>query len=121
MTIFDKFNLKDSSSCHRRSGLLGTEFCKTLAEAGAAVAVVDLNADAATPKLRMDLLKDGFKAKGIATDITKPDSVNGMVDTVLSTFGRLDVLVNSRRARSKVRPRRRIQRDCPWRIRRLSA
>jgi 2-deoxy-D-gluconate 3-dehydrogenase len=75
-------------------GLLGTEFCKTLAEAGAAIAVVDLNGDAAN-KVADGLVKDGYKAKGIATDITKPDSVNAMVATVLSTFGRLDVLVNS--------------------------
>jgi 2-deoxy-D-gluconate 3-dehydrogenase len=37
----------------------------------------------------------GYHAIGIATDITKPDSVNAMVASVLSTFGRLDVLVNS--------------------------
>jgi NAD(P)-dependent dehydrogenase (short-subunit alcohol dehydrogenase family) len=48
MTIFDKFNLKDHVAVVTGGvGLLGTEFCKTLAEAGAAVAVVDLNGDAA--------------------------------------------------------------------------
>jgi 2-deoxy-D-gluconate 3-dehydrogenase len=95
MTIFDKFSLKDQVAVVTGGvGLLGTEFCKTLAEAGAAVAVVDLNGDAAN-KIADGLIKDGYKAKGIATDITKPDSVNGMVDSVLSTFGRISVLVNS--------------------------
>jgi NAD(P)-dependent dehydrogenase (short-subunit alcohol dehydrogenase family) len=75
-------------------GLLGTEFCRTLAEAGAAVAVVDLNGEKCAA-VATDLTKAGYKALGIATDITQPDSVNAMVAKVVSTFGRLDVLVNS--------------------------
>ena len=95
MTILDKFNLKDHVAVVTGGvGLLGAEFCKTLAEAGAAVAVVDLNGDAAN-KVADGLVKDGYKARGIATDITNPDSVNAMVAAVLSTFGRLDILVNS--------------------------
>ena len=95
MTILDKFSLKDQVAVVTGGvGLLGTEFCKTLAEAGAAIAVVDLNGDAAN-KVADGLIKDGYKAKGIATDITNPDSVNAMVAMVLSTFGRLDILVNS--------------------------
>ena len=95
MTIFDKFSLKDHVAVVTGGvGLLGAEFCKTLAEAGAAIAVVDLNGDAAN-KVADELIKDGYKAKGIATDITKPDSVNAMIASVLSIFGRLDILVNS--------------------------
>ena len=95
MTIFDKFSLKNQVAVVTGGvGLLGAEFCKTLAEAGAAIAVVDLNGDAAN-KVADALVKDGFKARGIATDITQPDSVNAMVATALSTFGRIDVLVNS--------------------------
>ena len=95
MTIFDKFSLKDKVAVVTGGvGLLGTEFCKTLAEAGAAVIVVDLNGDAAN-KVADGLTQGGYKARGIQTDITQPDSVNGMVDSVLSAFGRLDVLVNS--------------------------
>ena len=95
MTILDKFSLKDQVAIVTGGvGLLGSEFCKALAEAGAAIAVVDLNGDAAN-KTADGLVKDGYKAKGIATDITKPDSVNVMVATVPATFGRLDILVNS--------------------------
>ncbi len=95
MTILDKFNLKDRVAVVTGGvGLLGAEFCRTLAEAGAAVAVVDLNSDAAN-KVADALVKSGYKAKGIATDITKPNSVAAMVASVLSTFGQLDVLVNS--------------------------
>jgi len=95
MTILDKFSLKEKVAVVTGGvGLLGAEFCKTLAEAGAAIAVVDLNGEAAG-KVADGLNQMGYKAMGIATDITKPESVNAMVSAVLSTFGRLDVLVNS--------------------------
>jgi NAD(P)-dependent dehydrogenase (short-subunit alcohol dehydrogenase family) len=95
MTILDKFNLKDRVAVVTGGvGLLGAEFCRTLAEAGAAVAVIDLNGDLAN-KAAERLIQEGYKAKGITTDITKPDSVGEMVSAVLSAFGRLDILVNS--------------------------
>jgi len=95
MKIQEKFDLTDRIAIVTGGvGLLGAEFCKTLAEAGATVAVVDLNGDAAD-KVADALTKDGYRAKGIATDITKPDSVKQMVASVLTDFGRLDILVNS--------------------------
>src|SRR5688572_896708 len=75
-------------------GLLGTEFCRTLAEAGAAVAVVDLNASASQGTADT-LTKSGYQAVAITADITRPDSVNTMIEKTVSTFGRLDILVNS--------------------------
>jgi len=73
---------------------LGSEFCKTLAEAGATVAVVDLN-DSASQAVADTLTKSGYKAQAFTTDITQPESVNAMVENVLSAFGSIDVLVNS--------------------------
>src|SRR4026208_1306298 len=75
-------------------GMLGTEFGRTLAEAGAAVAVVDLNASASQGTADT-LTKSGHQAVAITADITRPDSVNAMVEKTVSTFGRLDILVNS--------------------------
>lgn len=75
-------------------GLLGAEFCRTLAEAGAAVAVVDLNASASQGTADT-LTKTGYQAVAITADITRPDSVNEMIEKTVSTFGRLDILVNS--------------------------
>jgi NAD(P)-dependent dehydrogenase (short-subunit alcohol dehydrogenase family) len=75
-------------------GLLGTEFCRTLAEAGAAVAVVDLNAEKCAA-VAADLAGAGYKALGLATDITSPESVSAMVEKVIAEFGRIDILVNS--------------------------
>jgi NAD(P)-dependent dehydrogenase (short-subunit alcohol dehydrogenase family) len=95
MTIQEKFDLSGRVAVVTGGvGLLGAEFCRTLAEAGAVVAVVDLNASA-SQDMADKLTKSGFKALAISTDITNPDSVNTMVKTVLSQFGRIDVLVNS--------------------------
>jgi len=74
-------------------GLLGAEFCRTLAEAGAAVAVVDLNVSA-SQEMADALTKSGYQALAIPTDIANPDSVSSMVETVTSTFGHLEIVVN---------------------------
>ena len=95
MTIQEKFELTGRVAIVTGGvGLLGTEFRKTLAEAGATVAVVDLNASASQATADT-LTKSGYKAQAFTVDITKPDSVNAMVNNVLSAFGRLDILVNS--------------------------
>jgi NAD(P)-dependent dehydrogenase (short-subunit alcohol dehydrogenase family) len=95
MTIQEKFDLTGRVAIVTGGvGLLGAEFCKTLAEAGAAVAVVDLNASA-SQAVADTLTKSGYKAQAFTTDITQPDSVNAMVENVLSSFGSIDVLVNS--------------------------
>jgi len=75
-------------------GLLGKEFCRTLAEAGAAVVVADINADAVNSFTRA-LIQGGYHALGVATDVTQPESVQALVDETLSVFSRLDILVNS--------------------------
>jgi len=95
MTIQEKFDLTGRVAIVTGGvGLLGAEFCRTLAEAGATVVVVDLNA--AASKATVDTLTNGgFKALAVPTDITQPDSVNALVEKTLSEFGRLDILVNS--------------------------
>lgn len=95
MTIQEKFDLTGRAAVVTGGvGLLGREFCRTLAEAGAAVAVVDLNAEAAQTFAR-ELAAQGYRALAVPTDITQPDSVNAMAVSVLDAFGRLDILVNS--------------------------
>lgn len=95
MKIQEKFDLSGRVAVVTGGvGLLGAEFCRTLAEAGAAVAVVDLNA-AASQAVADSLTSGGYKALALPTDITQPGGVNAAVEKVLSEFGRLDVLVNS--------------------------
>jgi NAD(P)-dependent dehydrogenase (short-subunit alcohol dehydrogenase family) len=95
MTIQEKFDLSGRVAVVTGgAGLLGVEFCRTLAEAGASVAVADLNASA-SQAIADTLKKSGYQALAVPTDITRPDSVKVLVEKVLLTFGRLDVLVNS--------------------------
>jgi len=95
MNIQNKFDLSGRVAIVTGGvGLLGAEFCRTLAEAGAAVAVVDLNASASQGTAD-SLTESGYKALAVSADITKPDSVNSMVEKVMTEFGRIDILVNS--------------------------
>ena len=95
MKIQEKFDLSGRvAAVTGGAGLLGAEFCRTLAEAGAAVAVVDRNASAAQA-IADSLAECGYKALALPTDITQPESVNAAVEKILSSFGRLDILVNS--------------------------
>src|SRR5271157_131274 len=93
--ILDQFKLTDRTAVVTGgAGLLGAEFCRALAEAGAAVAVVDLSAVGAE-RVAEDLNRAGNRARAVPADITRPESITGMVENVLSAFGRLDILVNS--------------------------
>ena len=95
MKIQEKFDLTGRVAVVTGGvGLLGAEFCRTLAEAGAAVAVVDLN-ESASQAVAESLTNNGYQALAVFTDITQPDSVKAAVEQVLSTFGRIDILVNS--------------------------
>jgi len=93
--IFEKFSLAGRVAIVTGGpGLLGKEFCKTLAEAGAAVVVADINGEGADAEAET-LLKAGYRALGVQVDVTNPESVRAMVDMALKVYGRLDVLVNS--------------------------
>ena len=76
------------------AGLLGAEFCWTLARAGAAVVIADLDGEAAA-NLAASLSQSGHSALGAGTDVTSADSVQGMVDSALGNYNQLDILVNS--------------------------
>jgi NAD(P)-dependent dehydrogenase (short-subunit alcohol dehydrogenase family) len=79
------------------AGLLGAEFCQTLAQAGAQVAVADLDAEAAQ-RVAAGLNRPDsttLHALAVESDVSQPESVQRMLETTLKTFGRLDILVNS--------------------------
>ncbi len=76
------------------SGLLGKQFCRTLAQAGASVVIADLDRIAAG-NLADELHYSGCQALAVQTDVTDPASVQAMVSATLEHFGRLDTLVNS--------------------------
>lgn len=94
-TIFDKFRMDGQTAVVTGGiGLLGKEFCKTLAQAGADVIVADLNG-AAAESVAAEIRADGGKAFGVGVNVTDKVSVDAMVDFTLEKTGRLDVLVCS--------------------------
>jgi NAD(P)-dependent dehydrogenase (short-subunit alcohol dehydrogenase family) len=93
--ISEKFNLTGKVALVTGgAGLLGTEFCQALAQAGAAVVVVDLNEQAAR-KVSQVLVAGGSQSISVSTDIIDPNSVGSMMAATLEMYGRLDILVNS--------------------------
>jgi len=93
--ITDLFTLKGKvAMVTGGAGLLGTEFCRTLARAGASIVVADLKGDAAGA-LAGSLKDEGFSALAVAMDVTDPHSVQHLIAAALEAFGRLDILVNS--------------------------
>jgi NAD(P)-dependent dehydrogenase (short-subunit alcohol dehydrogenase family) len=93
--ILEKFDLKDRVAVVTGgAGLLGKEFCRTLAEAGAAIVVADLDAGFALSYAN-SLVKSDRNVIGVGLDVTQPESVQHLVSETLKTFGRLDILVNS--------------------------
>ena len=76
------------------AGLLGRQFCATLAEARAAVLVADLRPEAAE-EVADDIQSSGGKAIAIQVDVSDPESTNAMAEKAVESFGSLDILVNS--------------------------
>lgn len=85
------------------AGLLGSEFCLTLAQAGAQVVVADLDY-ASAASTAAELIQQSLAAQAVSVDVTDPDSVRNMVAATVSAFGRLDILVNSAALDPKMDP-----------------
>ncbi|GJM73352.1 short-chain dehydrogenase [Paenibacillus macerans] len=70
---------------------IGKSVATAFAEAGADVAIVDL--DIAEARKTAAELEKGHKIKAFAiqADVTKPEEVDAMIEEVLNVFGRLDV------------------------------
>ena len=75
-------------------GGIGGATCHRFAEAGAIVAVFDINA-AAAGKVADSILAGGGKAQAVACDITDHAAVRVAVAGVVAAHGRVDVLVNN--------------------------
>ncbi len=76
-------------------GLLGRHHCCGLAEAGAHVAVADLDDGACKAFSRELHSSTGREHFGMAVDITIPERVTAFRDSLLERFGHIDVLVNN--------------------------
>jgi 2-deoxy-D-gluconate 3-dehydrogenase len=93
--IFEKFKMDGQVAVVTGgAGLLGNQFCRTLAQAGAAVVVADIS-QAAADQVASEICAAGGQASGVGVDVTQPESVQAMVHRAVETYGRLDVLVCS--------------------------
>jgi 2-deoxy-D-gluconate 3-dehydrogenase len=103
-TILDKFNLNGQAAVVTGgAGLLGKQFCRTLAEAGACVLVADLLEDNAR-KVANELKQAGYQAEGVGVDVTSSESTRRMAEASVQAFGRLDILVCSAAMDPKFEP-----------------
>jgi NAD(P)-dependent dehydrogenase (short-subunit alcohol dehydrogenase family) len=73
---------------------LGEATCRCLAEAGLKVVVADVRQDLANQVADQIKEQDGT-AIALSLDVSNPDSITKAVDTVLETYGKIDVLVNN--------------------------
>ena len=74
-------------------GVLCSAFAKALAECGAAVALLDLNGEAAE-KVADEIRLSGGKAAGIACNVLDRASLEEAKKKVLDTYGHVDILLN---------------------------
>lgn len=73
---------------------MGEAAARHLAGKGALVVLGARRADR-IEKLAADITAQGGKAVAVATDVTKREQVQALVDTAVSEYGRIDVLINN--------------------------
>lgn len=72
---------------------IGKLSCRRFAEAGAKVAIIDINGDAAK-QTEEELTKDGFEAAAFRADITDEQAVIDTFRAISEKFGTIDILFN---------------------------
>jgi NAD(P)-dependent dehydrogenase (short-subunit alcohol dehydrogenase family) len=73
---------------------LGAAIAKGLAQAGAALVIVDVN-EAGAARTVTTIEEQGGKAVSMPCDVTRKSAVDELAERVLDDLGRVDVLVNS--------------------------
>jgi NAD(P)-dependent dehydrogenase (short-subunit alcohol dehydrogenase family) len=82
------------------AGILGRRFCSGLAEFGAKVVVVDLDAKTACESAAALTASYGAECIGIGADVAVRECVAEMVSEVMERFGRIDILHNNAASKS---------------------
>ncbi|MFC8865387.1 NAD(P)-dependent dehydrogenase (short-subunit alcohol dehydrogenase family) [Streptomyces avidinii] len=73
---------------------MGLATARAFAQAGAAVALADINEDAVNAAAKQ-LTDDGHQVLALGCDVTDEDQVAAAVDRTVETFGRLDMAYNN--------------------------
>src|SRR5271170_4426239 len=77
------------------SRCIGAAIARRLAADGASVAITYSKGAAAAASVVTEIERGGGKAIAIQADAADPDAVRNAVEKTVTTFGRLDVLVNN--------------------------
>jgi NAD(P)-dependent dehydrogenase (short-subunit alcohol dehydrogenase family) len=86
------FSLKNKTAIVTGAcGLLGKNHCEALAEAGANVILLDIDADKCSNAAKAL----GPNHLGIGVDVTNENSLKPAKEKILSKYGRIDILVNN--------------------------
>ena len=95
------------------AGLLGREYGRALASAGARVVLADIDGSR-VEAIAAELRTDCGTVVGVAVDVADEVSVSELVRTTLATFGRVDGLVNNAALDPKVDRDRNAQLAVPF-------
>lgn len=94
--VFDTFRLGGKTALITGgAGGLGEVFARTLANAGAAVALVGRRADVTKASAEAVANATGRHVVGIAADVTDAEQVRRMAEEATAALGKVDILVNN--------------------------
>ncbi len=95
MGILDLFSLEGRAAYVTGAAKgVGRGIADMLAEAGARVAVADIDGDGAA-RAAAEIQKTGAQAISVQADVTRAADVERLMETVLSAWGRIDAAVNN--------------------------
>lgn len=73
---------------------MGKEIAKLYAKEGAKVIVADFNAEGSEAVVK-EINDDGGTAKAVSVDVSDASQIENMIDTAISEYGELNILVNN--------------------------
>lgn len=83
------------------AGLIGKQFCFSIAQSGGVAIVADINLEMATKVANEICQKFPGKAEAAQLDITNKDSVNRLITSLKDKYEHIDALVNNAYPRNK--------------------
>ncbi|WP_342431166.1 glucose 1-dehydrogenase [Neobacillus sp. FSL H8-0543] len=95
MSIQKLFDLTGQTAIVTGGGRgLGRQIALGLAEAGANIVLCSRNL-AACESVKQEIIDKGREAIALYVDVTKPDTIDKLVDAAISQFGKITILVNN--------------------------